>query len=88
MPAACWAEIGMREALAAAMQHGQWIPDGWRTDLENMPRDGRFEVLQRYDEAFRHEPDRLQVIHPKTGRMFKPVAWRPLPAAPTAPIRK
>lgn len=50
----------------------------WRTNLTTMPKEGPFEVMQ-IKEVFRHDPDKLLVIDPVQGRMFKPVAWRPLP---------
>lgn len=51
--------------------------DGWRFDIENMPKEGRFEVLSAQPEVFRHLPNEDWVIIPQNGRMFKPYAWRP-----------
>lgn len=49
----------------------------WRKDLTTMPKKGHFEVMQ-IKEVFRDQPDKLLVIDPVAGRVFVPVAWRPL----------
>ena len=54
----------------------RWLT-GWITNLSKMPTRGRFEVLRAYPEVFRHEPGKLLVVEPVTGRMFRPTAWRP-----------
>jgi hypothetical protein len=51
---------------------------GWNFKLATMPTEGSFEVLRVYDEVFRHMPGDTTVIEPYHGRMFTPVAWRPM----------
>jgi len=53
----------------------------WNLDLTKMPTTGHFQVLRGYSEVFRHMPDQLYVIEPMNGRMFVPLAWRPMPKA-------
>jgi hypothetical protein len=85
-------------ALTAAMQHGQEIPDGWRT-IESAPKN-----LGQYLLGYVPDPEMpdaacIEVIwwEPLENSWFtesdcegsaKPTHWQPLPAAPTAPIRK
>lgn len=73
------AEIAVMRAAAdeIAMLRALLLPH-WRTDLGEMPKAGRFEALRIY-EVFRHVPEETRVIHPQTGRMFTPVAWRARP---------
>lgn len=48
----------------------------WNFKLGEMPADGRFEVLRIYPEVYRNDPESLMVIEPRSGRMFRPIAWR------------
>jgi hypothetical protein len=66
--------------LAAKPSDEGLARDGWRTDLEDMPVNGRFEALQYRTEVFRHLHDSQWVIEPTTGRMFVPKAWRLSPS--------
>ncbi len=48
----------------------------WNHKLETMPASGTFEVLH-IETVARFDNDGVMVVHPKTSRLFRPVAWRP-----------
>jgi hypothetical protein len=80
-------ESGWEAALAAApspaLAAAPAQPTGWRFDLENMPTDGRFEVLRFIPEVYRYVATETRIIEPSNGRLYKPFAWR-LPTPPAS----
>ena len=49
----------------------------WNFKLEQMPTEGEFEVMKIHKACERSDEESLLVVDTMTGRMFRPVAWRP-----------
>jgi predicted HAD superfamily Cof-like phosphohydrolase len=63
-----------KQELLAPVPRG-YLRD-WNFKLETMPARGSFEVLRIHSEVNRFDPDGQMVVEPRTGKMFRPVAWR------------